>query len=122
MFGRRGDTLVFGLPGNPVSAMVTFELFVRPALRALQGLSTTLEHLPARTTTALTPVRDLRLFTRATWHVRDRALWATPLASQSSGALSSAAGAMALIDLPPGTGEIPSGAEINIVPLRWTNV
>ena len=36
-FGTRGDTLVFGLPGNPVSAMVTFMLFVRPALGALQG-------------------------------------------------------------------------------------
>jgi molybdopterin molybdotransferase len=39
VFGRRGDTLVFGLPGNPVSAQVTFELFVRPALLKLQGAS-----------------------------------------------------------------------------------
>lgn len=37
-FGTRGDTLVFGLPGNPVSAYVCFELFVRPALRRLRGL------------------------------------------------------------------------------------
>lgn len=37
LFGTRGDTLVFGLPGNPVSAFVCFELFVRPALRALGG-------------------------------------------------------------------------------------
>ena len=36
-FGVRGPTLVFGLPGNPVSALVGFELFVRPAVRALQG-------------------------------------------------------------------------------------
>ena len=36
-FGVRGDTLVFGLPGNPVSSLVCFELFVRPALLALQG-------------------------------------------------------------------------------------
>ena len=36
-FGTRGDHPVFGLPGNPVSAMVTFELFVRPALRRLEG-------------------------------------------------------------------------------------
>src|SRR5262249_5912525 len=36
-FGSRGETLVFGLPGNPVSAMVTFELFVRPALRKMAG-------------------------------------------------------------------------------------
>lgn len=37
VFGRRGDTLVFGLPGNPVSAQVTFDVFVRAALLRLQG-------------------------------------------------------------------------------------
>src|SRR5690606_14711445 len=37
-FGVRGRTLVFGLPGNPVSTLVGFELFVRPALLALQGV------------------------------------------------------------------------------------
>jgi molybdopterin molybdotransferase len=36
-FGVRGDTLVFGVPGNPVAAMVSFELYIRPALLALQG-------------------------------------------------------------------------------------
>jgi molybdopterin molybdotransferase len=36
-FGTRGETLVFGLPGNPVSALVCFELFVRPAIRRLGG-------------------------------------------------------------------------------------
>ena len=39
VFGRRGATLVFGLPGNPVSAQVAFDLFVRPALLKLQGAS-----------------------------------------------------------------------------------
>jgi len=37
VFGRRGGTLVFGLPGNPVSSLVTFELFVRPCLLRMQG-------------------------------------------------------------------------------------
>jgi molybdopterin molybdotransferase len=37
VFGRRGATLLFGLPGNPVSALVTFELFVRPCLLRMQG-------------------------------------------------------------------------------------
>jgi len=37
VFGRRGDKLVFGLPGNPVSAQVTFDLFVRSALLRMQG-------------------------------------------------------------------------------------
>ncbi len=38
-FGVRGRTLVFGLPGNPVSSLVGCELFVKPAIRALQGLA-----------------------------------------------------------------------------------
>ena len=38
LFGTRGKTLIFGLPGNPVSSFVCFELFVRPALRVLRGL------------------------------------------------------------------------------------
>ncbi len=38
-FGRRGDLAIFGLPGNPVSTLVGFELFVRPALLAMQGAS-----------------------------------------------------------------------------------
>ena len=36
-FGSRGDTLVFGVPGNPVAAMVSFEMYVRPAILARQG-------------------------------------------------------------------------------------
>jgi molybdopterin molybdotransferase len=40
VFGRRGGTLVFGLPGNPVSAQVTFDLFARPALLRMQGART----------------------------------------------------------------------------------
>jgi molybdenum cofactor synthesis domain-containing protein len=41
VFGRLGNTLIFGLPGNPVSVTVTFNLFVRTALRALQGATET---------------------------------------------------------------------------------
>src|ERR671934_1632775 len=48
-FGTRGRTLVFGLPGNPVSSMVTFLLFARPALAALQGA----EHRARRVTARL---------------------------------------------------------------------
>jgi molybdopterin molybdotransferase len=40
VFGTRGDRLVFGLPGNPVSAQVTFDIFVRAALLRMQGART----------------------------------------------------------------------------------
>src|SRR4029077_18151872 len=54
-FGVRGSTLVFGLPGNPVTSLVGCELFVKPALRALQGLRDALPRLePGRLARALT--------------------------------------------------------------------
>ncbi len=118
-FGRRGATLIFGLPGNPVSAMVTFELFVRPALRALQGLPPLPIALPARAAVDVPKQPGLRLFVRATMELREGALWARPVSSQSSGALSSAAGATCLIDLPQDAGVVKSGSEISIFPVSW---
>src|SRR5512132_421935 len=53
-FGSLGQRAVFGLPGNPVSAMVTFELFVRPALRRLAGF--TAIHRMRLSARALTPI------------------------------------------------------------------
>jgi molybdopterin molybdotransferase len=51
-FGVRESTLVFGLPGNPVSSLVGFELFVRPAVLALQGHADPLPRFePARSRT-----------------------------------------------------------------------
>ena len=64
LFGTKGDTLVFGLPGNPVSAFVCFELFVRPALRVLSGHSD-----PGPLTTALPMAEDLSVVNdRPTYH------------------------------------------------------
>ena len=118
-FGRRGQTLVFGLPGNPVSALVTFELFVRPALRALQGLAPLPATLPARAAVAISKAPGLRHFVRATWVGRDGAVWATPLASQSSGALSSAAGASCLIDVPAESTGLEIGSACEVLPVSW---
>ena len=60
-FGVRGRTLVFGLPGNPVSSLVAFELFVRPAVLALQGHADPLPRFePGRLAAAVkrNPARD----------------------------------------------------------------
>lgn len=117
--GRSDRTLVFVLPGNPVSALVTFELFVRPALRALQGLPPYPVSLPGRAATPLRKAAGRRHFLRATITPREGALWATPLASQSSGALSSAAGATHLINLGPEVTELEAGSEIELIPVDW---
>jgi molybdopterin molybdotransferase len=118
--GRRNDTLVFALPGNPVSAMVTFELFVRPALRALQGLPPVATTLRATLGSKVSGLAGLRLFVRANTRVEGGQLIATPLPSQSSGSLSSIVGATHLISLAPGTGPLEPGAQIDLIPLSWT--
>lgn len=119
-FGRKDGALVFNLPGNPVSAMVTFELFVRPALRALQGLPPLPMSLPARAAAPIKAVPGLRHFVRATWTFRDGELWATPMTSQSSGALSSAAGASGLVDVAPDSLDLQVGDKITVFPVTWT--
>jgi molybdopterin molybdotransferase len=113
-FGDRDGILVFGLPGNPVSAMVTFQLFARPALRALQGAdpadsragAVLDEPLP------LNPRRDeaVRVGLRAEadgWH-------ASSTGPQGSHVLTSMLGADALALLRAGEGELAAGERVEI--------
>lgn len=117
--GRHGHTLVFGLPGNPISALTTFELFVRPALMAMQGVAPTVERARARLGKPLRKPRGLRQFIRATVEERNAVEWATPLVNQSSGALSSGVGATHLIELPEDCEELAEGTEITVRRLGW---
>jgi molybdopterin molybdotransferase len=119
-FGKKGSTLVFGLPGNPLSAMVTFELFVRPALRAMQGLTPDTVRLPAKLGAPITrKPAGLRYFVRGTWEVRGTELVALPLSSQSSGSLSSGAGATCLIEVPEDSGDLQIGSHCEVLPVSW---
>jgi molybdopterin molybdotransferase len=118
-FGRKGSTVVFGLPGNPLSAMVTFEVFVRPALRAMQGLAPLPVRLPARLGAPVSKPPGLRLFVRATLERTEHELVAIPLASQSSGSLSSGAGASCLIELPEPSGNAEIGSHCEVLPISW---
>jgi molybdopterin molybdotransferase len=118
-FGTRGDRLVFGLPGNPVSAMVTFLLFAQPALRALQGLAP----LPIREPAALAqPARRQRNREQALRVRLEPSLDGLPRAlstgSQLSHILTSMLGADALAFVPPGQGELAAGETIEIERIR----
>jgi molybdopterin molybdotransferase len=102
-FGTRGATLVFGVPGNPVAAMVSFEMYVRPALLALQGrpdvyrpwfLARSDE--PVHRTKGRTEARRCRIT-----HDPDGSLRFTTTGPQGSGILSSMAGAQGLFFVPP---------------------
>ena len=98
VLSRLGDRLVFGLPGNPVSCFVAFHLFVAPALRKSMGQDVRLfpSTLHARLAARVRGAGERRVYARVHVAPRDGELVATPLASQSSGALTSMMGANGL--------------------------
>jgi molybdopterin molybdotransferase len=119
-FGRRGATLFFGLPGNPTSSLVSFELFVRPAIRRMLGHAQVLApRMDGRTEVELRKPAGLTHFIRAVAHWRDGDLWAKPLETQSSGAIRSMVGATHLIALPSATTQVAAGGAVALQPLSW---
>lgn len=119
MFGTRGSTLVFGLPGNPVSAMVTATVFLLPALRRWLGDANPLgarlslplaEPLPANTAR--------RHFQRATVETSGMGVTQVrPISETDSGHTSSLARAQALIVQPENDPGQPAGATVEVIPL-----
>jgi molybdopterin molybdotransferase len=109
-FGTRGETLVFGLPGNPVSAMVTFLLFVRPALAALQGAPHDPDRFVARLTEPIPRHPDRDECVRVT--MADGVV--TPTGPQGSHQLRSMLGAAGLAIVPAGDGELAAGTPVEV--------
>jgi molybdopterin molybdotransferase len=118
-FGRRGQTLVFGVPGNPLSTIVAFQVFIAPALRALHGDPTPgPEHTRARLTVPVqaddgrTTYLTARLAAGA-----DGVLLATPTERQGShmtGALGESDG---FVVAPHDAGELPAGTLVDALVL-----
>ena len=113
-FGTRGDTLVFGLPGNPVSAMVTFVLLVRPALAVLSGGRP--ERL--RTTARLARDYDKRPgrthAVRCRLELREDGWHAHPAGRQGSHVLTSMLGADCLALIPAASGPLRAGERVEV--------
>jgi molybdopterin molybdotransferase len=117
-FGVRDRTLVFGLPGNPVSSLVGCELFVKPALRALQGLRRPLPDLvPGRLARPLRQNEARDDFVRARSRLDQDGFVLDPITGQESHMIVRAAGADALVHVPRGNGELPAGAPVRWLPL-----
>ncbi len=116
-FGVRGRTLVFGLPGNPVSSLVGFELFVRPALLALQGLAQPRPAFrPGRLGREVKMVgRDSLLRSRTA--VEDGEVVLYPLTGQESHMIAKAATADALVLIPRGEGRLEAGSAVTYLSL-----
>jgi molybdopterin molybdotransferase len=117
-FGVRGRTLVFGLPGNPVSSLVGCELFVRPALLALQGAS-----VPGpvfregRLATAVDRNEQRDELLRARTLPSDDGVVLEPVAGQESHMIVRAAGADALVLAPRGEGKLAVGERVRYLSL-----
>ena len=109
-FGRRGTQLVFGLPGNPVSAVVCFLLFARPALAALQGATDP----PQRGRAILGEAVPRQRTREEAVRVRLEDGRAMPTGPQGSHQLSSMLGADALAIVPRGEGDLEAGAEVEV--------
>jgi molybdopterin molybdotransferase len=117
-FGVRGRTLVFGLPGNPVSALVGFELFVRPAVRALQGAAEPgPAYRPGRLGAPLRRNGHRDEFARARSRLVDGEVVLEPVSGQESHMIVRAAAADALVLVPRGDGELPAGAGVRYLAL-----
>jgi molybdopterin molybdotransferase len=113
-FGTHGATLVFGLPGNPVSSFVTFLLLVRPALIAMAGES------PRRTRTLATLDAEREQApgrldaVRCRLELRPDGWHASATGTQGSHVLTSMLGADALALIPPGTGTLAAGTQVSV--------
>jgi molybdopterin molybdotransferase len=117
-FGVRDRTLVFGVPGNPVSALVCFELFVRPAVLALQGVEDPLPRFEPGTLSRGVRRNPQRTeLVRARSRVDGSAVALEPLAGQDSHMIARAAGADVLVLVPAGDGELAAGATVSFLRL-----
>ena len=118
-FGRRGDTLVFGLPGNPSSSYVLFGEFVRPALRKLMGLREL--ELPMIEAVLDEPVTEFitrMQFLRAQLWESGGEYRVRQLPFQGSNSIGSLVDSNALIQVEPNTPELLAGTRVRVRPLN----
>jgi len=119
--GANGQ-LVFGLPGNPVSTMVGFELFVAPALRRMMGhRRCTRRALQTRLTKSLRDRKGRAHFVRVRLRASRDGLWADPIPEQGSGVLRSMAQADGLLLIPEEVTLAEAGKSFEVFPL-WDGV
>ena len=113
-FATSGETLIFSLPGNPVSALVGFEVFLRPALKQMLGAAEIdRPRVQVRVSHVVRP-SDRIEFQRAVVRVgEDGRLVGATTGSQASSRLASLVGANALLLIPPGNEELPAGSRLD---------
>jgi molybdopterin molybdotransferase len=120
---RRGDTLWFGLPGNPVSAAVTFHLFAREALARLEGDgSPSAPRVSAHLQSDLRPGGAREAYREGLWGVAEGRSRVEPLSSRGSHDLPAYARANALIRIAAGAPAQPAGSTVECILIDETPV
>lgn len=115
-FGTIGGRPIFGLPGNPVSTMVCFYLYVRPALLRMGGAPRAgLPRVAARCATDIAVAANLTEFVRVRLERRDGEIFAAPTGNQGSGVLSSLSRADALLIGPAHTSLLRAGDQATVL-------
>ena len=117
VFATLGDRVFFGLPGNPVSAMVCFVLFVAPALRRAQGQVSDLTApiVQMKTAALLKGVPERRSYLRVRVVSRRGELIAEPMPSQGSHIATSMVGANGLAIVETGQMEVAAGSPVSVM-------
>ena len=118
MFGRFGDVRVLGLPGNPVSAMICAELFLRPLIASLAGRAPTDRNEAAVLGADMRGNDERRDYVRARLADKDGQIIATPFGTQDSSMLKTLAAANALIVREPFAPEAKTGDACRVIRLR----
>jgi molybdopterin molybdotransferase len=119
-FGAIGDddTPIFTLPGNPVSAYVSFEVFVLPAIRRMMGRTPYRRPLVQATCTAsITSPRGRRQFVRGLFDVTADGAQVTPVGGHGSHLIGSLSRSNCLIDLSEATAEVDEGSTVDVLVL-----
>jgi molybdopterin molybdotransferase len=117
VFGVVRGTAVFGLPGNPVSALAAYEVFVRPALLAMQGRGGDRPRQQAQLTEPFSqPPGRLHLVRGHCWMRGDRRL-VRPVGAQGAGMVHALAAANAWMVVPPEVEHLPAGSLVEVWPM-----
>jgi len=119
-FGRIGKALMFGLPGNPISAIVTFELFARPAMKQMAGAdrsSMFRNRVTARATTKVPHSPGRREFIRANTAWKGDHFETCPSGKQGSGMLASAVASNSLLIVPEDSAGVVEGDVVEVLML-----
>lgn len=114
-FGKRGGIPIFGLPGNPVSAMVSFEQFARPLIRSMAGYREPYRPIvTAELAESISGKKGRKNFVRGTLKFEHGRYRASVAGAQGSGILLSMSMADCLIIIPDEGGEFPAGSTVKV--------